>query len=70
MVLLMKNQIASEIWNIFISMKINQTEFAKLLKIRQAKVSRIFKGHLNEFSLETLINYLKLLGKEVELKII
>jgi predicted XRE-type DNA-binding protein len=50
---LLKTQIAVEIYNIFISMNITQNEFGKLLKIRQAKVSRIFNGHLSEFSLET-----------------
>jgi len=65
-----KNQLAIEIYQIFIKMEISQDVFAKKLGIRQPKISRIFNGHLKEFSLETLIQYLHILGRYVEIKII
>lgn len=66
----LKNQIAGEIYNIFKSMEVTQAEFAHLIGIRQAKFSRICNGHLGEFSLETLIEYLQKLNRDVELRII
>lgn len=66
---LIKTQIAVEIYKIFKSKNITQAEFSKLLGIRQAKISRILNGHLNEFSLESLINYLQLLNKYVEITV-
>ncbi len=65
----LKNQIAVEIYKSFVELGISQTEFSKLMNIKQPKVSRIFNGHLKEFSLETLIEYLQLLGNYVEIKI-
>lgn len=69
MATLLKTQLAVELYNIFINKGINQKEFAKLLNIRQPKVSRLFKGHLKDFSLEKLVEYLQRLDKYVELKI-
>jgi len=66
---LLKTQLSVEIYEIFKQMNISQNEFAKLLGIRQPKVSRLFGGHLKEFSLEKLIEFLQLLDRYVELKI-
>jgi predicted XRE-type DNA-binding protein len=66
---LIKTQLAVEIYKIFISKRITQTEFGKVLGIKQAKVSRLCMGHLREFSLETLIDYLQCLGRYVVIEI-
>jgi predicted XRE-type DNA-binding protein len=65
-----KTQLSVEIYKIFTSMDVTQEEFAKLLNIKQAKVSRIMNGHMGEFSIETLVEYLQHLGKYVEFKIL
>ena len=67
---LIKTQLAVEIYQIFKSMDITQDEFAKLIGVKQPKISRILNGHLSDFSLETLIEYLQCLGRYVEIKII
>jgi predicted XRE-type DNA-binding protein len=46
-----------------------QNEVAKKLGIKQSKVSMLINGHLSEFSTETLLHYLAILGCEVEIRL-
>lgn len=64
-----KIQIASEIWRIFKHSNYTQIKFAQEIGIKQPKLSRIFNGHLSEFTIDTLIKYLECLGAYIELKI-
>jgi predicted XRE-type DNA-binding protein len=44
-----------------------QHHVAKKLGITQPKVSALINGHLSEFSADTLLHYLSILGCEVEI---
>lgn len=49
--------------------KLTQQEVAKKLKISQPKVSNLMKEKIDSFSMETLLNYLCILGCEIQIKI-
>src|SRR3990167_8148450 len=46
-----------------------QKEIAKKLGIKQSKVSMLVNGHLSEFSTDTLLHYLAILGCKVEIRV-
>ena len=46
---------------------LTQIEAAKLMGTDQAKVSKIVKGNLSEFTIERLMKYMVLLGIDVEI---
>lgn len=48
---------------------LSQQEVAKRLKITQPKVSMLVNGRLSEFSTESLLHYLSILGCEVEIRV-
>jgi len=51
------------------SRNINQTEAAKLLEINQPRVSALLKGKIEDFRLDTLVNFAHRLGLHIKLKI-
>ena len=51
------------------SRDINQTETAKLLEITQPRVSALLKGKIEDFRLDTLVNFAHRLGLHIVLKI-
>lgn len=46
-----------------------QKDVAKKLGIAQPKVSKLVNGRLSEFSTDTLLNYLSILGCDVQIKV-
>ncbi len=50
-----------------LSIEMNQADAAKLLGVDQPKVSNIMNGRLSGFSLERLIHFLNVLGREVQI---
>jgi predicted XRE-type DNA-binding protein len=46
---------------------LSQTEAAKILNIRQPKLSALLRGGFDAFTLDRLVRYLNRLGQEVEL---
>lgn len=48
---------------------LSQQEIAKKLGITQPKVSMLVTGRLSQFSADTLIHYLSILGCEVEIRV-
>ena len=46
---------------------LTQTEAAELMGTDQSKVSKIVKGLLSEFTIERLMNYMVLLGIDIEI---
>lgn len=66
----LKNKILIHIQEHLIKMKLTQKEMGKILDIKQPKVSRILTGYIEDFSLDTLIEYTELLGFSIELNII
>lgn len=65
-----KNQLIEELYKIFVRSNMTQKDFAYLLGIRQPKLSRIFNFHYQEISIDYLVNYLSLLGKNVKIEIV
>ena len=49
--------------------RLTQTAAAKILKINQPKISRLLRGQLSGFSTERLMQFLTLLGRDVEIVI-
>jgi predicted XRE-type DNA-binding protein len=46
-----------------------QQETAKMLGVHQPRISDLFQGSINKFSVETLLDWLDKLGKEVKVSI-
>ena len=51
------------------SRNINQTEAARPLEITQPRVSALLKGKIEDFRLDTLVNFAHRLGLHIDLKI-
>ena len=51
------------------SRDINQTETTRLLEITQPRVSALLKGKIEDFRLDTLVNFAHRLGLHIDLKI-
>ncbi len=49
--------------------KLTQAQAAKVLGITQPNVSRLLNGHLGDFSIERLVKFIRLLGRDVEIRI-
>lgn len=67
--LLYKAQIASAIASTIRKRGLTQVEAGKLIGADQAKVSSLLRGRLTDFSVDRLIRFLTLLGRDVELRI-
>lgn len=66
---LAKAEVAFQINTLIEQKKLTQTAAAKLLGIDQPKISALSKGKLSGFSLERLLNFLTILGKDVSINI-
>lgn len=64
---LAKAELARKIAEIITKRHLNQADAAKLLGVDQPKISNIMNGRLSGFSLERLIHFLNILGREVQI---
>lgn len=64
---LAKAELARKISEIITKRHLNQADAAKLLGVDQPKVSNLMNGRLSGFSLERLIHFLNILGREVQI---
>jgi predicted XRE-type DNA-binding protein len=64
---LAKAELASRIGEAIRQRRLTQTAAAELLGIDQPKVSRLQRGYLTNFSVERLMHFLTLLGRDVEI---
>jgi len=64
---LAKAELARKVAEIITKRHLNQADAAKLLGVDQPKVSNIMNGRLSGFSLERLIHFLNVLGREVQI---
>lgn len=64
-----RSDLMSEVVNLIQKSGLTQREIAEILGISAPKVSALMTGKINDFSNETLINYLALLGCNVEIRI-
>jgi predicted XRE-type DNA-binding protein len=64
---LLKAQIVAEIYRLVTEWKLTQAAAGKKMHISQPEVSRLFKGHFREYSVERLMDFLTHLGRDVEI---
>ena len=67
--LLARAQLMHELGLLIKSSTLSQKQIAKRLGITQPKVSMLVTGRLSEFSADSLMRYLSILGCEVEIRI-
>ena len=65
-----RSDLMSEVVSIIRNSGVPQKEFASILGISTPKVSALMSGKINDFSNDTLMNYLTLLGCNVEIKVL
>jgi predicted XRE-type DNA-binding protein len=65
--LLAKAKLAAQIVQIIEGRKLNQTQAAKLLGVDQPKVSLIYRGRLDDFSVERLMRFLTALHRDIRI---
>ncbi len=65
-----RSDLMSEVVNIIRNSDVPQKEFATVLGISEPKVSALMSGKINDFSNDTLMHYLTLLGCNVEIKVL
>ena len=64
-----RSDLLSEVVNLIRKSDLTQKEIAAILGISPPKVSALMTGKINDFSNETLMNYLALLGCNIEIRI-
>lgn len=67
--LIARSDLLEEVGNLIEKSGLTQHEVAKKLGIKQSKVSMLVNGHLSEFSTDTLLHYLAILGCKVEIRV-
>jgi predicted XRE-type DNA-binding protein len=65
-----RSDLLSEVVHIIRKSQLSQQEIAKILGISPPKVSALMTGKINDFSNDTLVHYLTLLGYNVEIKVV
>jgi predicted XRE-type DNA-binding protein len=65
--LLAKAKLAARIVQILEERKVSQTQAAELLGVDQPKVSLIYRGRLDDFSVERLMRFLTALHRDVRI---
>jgi predicted XRE-type DNA-binding protein len=65
-----RSDLMSEVVSIIRNSGLHQKEIAVILGISEPKVSALMSGKINDFSNDTLMNYLMLLGCNVEIKVL
>ncbi len=65
-----RSDLMSEVVCIIRNSGLTQREIAKVLAISAPKVSALMTGKINDFSNDTLVNYLTLLGCNIEIRVL
>lgn len=63
----LKAQIVSEIYRLASERKLTQAQVGKRIGVSQPEVSRMFKGHFREYSIERLMEFLTAFDRDVEI---
>lgn len=63
----LKAQIVAELYRLTGARKLSQTKAGALMGISQPEVSRLFKGHFREYSVERLMNFLTAFDHDIEI---
>jgi predicted XRE-type DNA-binding protein len=67
--LLAKAELASRIIGILDSRKLTQVKAARILGVDQPKVSMIYRGRLDDFSIERMMRFLNALGHDLRITV-
>src|SRR3989338_4397812 len=67
--LVARSELLDEVSDLIEKSGLTQHQVAKKLGIKQSKVSMLINGHLSEFSTDTLLHYLAVLGCRVEIRV-
>jgi predicted XRE-type DNA-binding protein len=65
-----RSDLLSEVVSLIRNSGLAQREIAEILGISAPKVSALMTGKINDFSNDTLVNYLTLLGCNVEIRVL
>jgi len=63
----LKAQIVAELYRLVGEQKLTQAKTGALMGISQPEVSRLFKGHFREYSVERLMTFLTAFNQDVEI---
>jgi len=63
----LKAQIVAELYRLSTDRKLTQAKAGDLMGITQPEVSRLFRGHFREYSVERLLGFLTAFGRDVEI---
>ena len=63
----LKAQIVAELYRLKTQRKLTQQQVGALIGVTQPEVSRLFKGHFREYSLDRLMNFLTAFDQDVEI---
>jgi len=63
----LKAQIVAELYRLSTDRKLTQAKAGDLMGITQPEVSRLFRGHFREYSVERLLGFLTAFGHDVEI---
>jgi len=64
-----KSDLSIQIYETIKKRKLTQKEAAKIMGIDQPKVSDIVRGKLSKYTLDRLIRFLRLLGRDIEIRV-
>jgi predicted XRE-type DNA-binding protein len=64
-----KSELAAQILRIVQRQRLTQAKVAKLLGIRQPKVSELLRGRLDGFSADRMLRFITRLGYDVQIKL-
>lgn len=64
-----KADLALQIHQIIVKRKLSQKEAAEIMGIDQPKVSDIVRGKLSKYTIDRLIRFLRLLGRDIEIRV-
>ncbi len=67
--LIARSELLDQVGDLIEKSGLTQQEVAKKLGIKQSKVSMLVNAHLSEFSTDTLLHYLAILGCKVEIRV-
>jgi predicted XRE-type DNA-binding protein len=63
----LKAQIVAELYRLTNDQKLTQAKAGELMGISQPEVSRMFRGHFREYSVERLMGFLTAFNRDVEI---
>lgn len=66
-VLMIKSRLGASIHQILTERNLTQSEAAKILGVHQPRISDLFRGHFDGYTIDRLIRYLNRLGLHAEI---